>query len=129
MVRSTIVTSGQVNPEKVGTYETKVKTYFERDENYGQRKLVEFHKAGKSEDTTRHRATLAGILSGFKCLSTPANVKIVTDSDYAIKALTKEDVSSSKNIDLITKIKDAASEHQIQFVKISRNNNFAKPIA
>ena len=125
MIRSHIVTSAAMDG-KQGTYLTKTATFLERDPNYGQRKIVRNEHCGMSKETTRQRTTLAGILRGFKLIPEKGQVKVVTDSQYAIDACTTVDEENSKNADLIQMIKAEMAGNEIEWKKINRENNFIK---
>ncbi len=91
----------------------------------------EVHEREYSEgfaDTTNNRMELMGVIRGFEELKKPCRVRVVTDSQYVVKAFNEgwlknwmahgwkgSDKKPVKNIDLWQRLADAMEGHEYSF--------------
>lgn len=79
------------------------------------------------EMTTNNRMELLGVISGFEALNRPCEVKVVSDSQYVIKAFTEHWVDKWQksgwkrkggavlNVDLWKRLLEAMKPHKVSF--------------
>ena len=110
-------------------------------------KGVEKIISGGEALTTNNRMELTAIIKALEALKEPCEVRVYSDSQYAVDAImkgwltywmshgwrtkSKDDV---KNVDLWEKLVDLMSKHQVTFIKVkghsdNENNNRCDEIA
>lgn len=110
-------------------------------------KGVEKIISGGEPLTTNNRMELTAIIKALEALKEPCEVRVYSDSQYAVDAImkgwltywmshgwrtkSKDDV---KNVDLWEKLVDLMSKHQVTFIKVkghsdNENNNRCDEIA
>lgn len=66
---------------------------------------------GGENQSTNNRMELVAVLEGLKALKRTCQVRVVTDSEYVAKVL--GGCKAKTNLDLVTQLRQAASQHQI----------------
>lgn len=107
-----IYTDGSIdkNPGGLGTYSCIL--VFGKHE----KKLV-----GHEENSTNSRMELMPILEGLKILKKRCNVRIYSDSQYAINVCS-QNYKAKKNLDLVIPIIEEVKKHEVVFIWIKGHN-------
>lgn len=97
---------------------------------------VEKVVTGGQESTTNNRMELTAIIEGLKCLKYPCEVKIYSDSQYAVDAVEKGWLSywtshnwrtkgkdDVKNVDLWESLINEMDKHHVTFIKVKGHSD------
>ena len=97
---------------------------------------VEKVVTGGQESTTNNRMELTAIIEGLKCLKYPCEVKIYSDSQYAVDAVEKGWLSywtshnwhtkgkdDVKNVDLWESLIAEMDKHHVTFIKVKGHSD------
>lgn len=81
------------------------------------------HQASKGfTQTTNNRMELLAVISAVNYIPKGARIRVFTDSQYAIKVLTRPPSAKKKNLDLLFRFKEVSEGKKVSFVWVKGHN-------